>query len=122
MKLTGIGQNIAFKALYIHPYKRDYAIDFIKNYEADIDMASRKKDVFISVGDKIVEEGSDYVITKPVINVAIHPKKVLKKYGTEIDKEYDTVMSTAFSYIPSINNEEGKKFSGVLQTALSLIE
>ena len=121
MKLTGINQNCTFKALFIHPYKRDYAIDFIKKYEDVIGNVSKEKDIVISTEDKIIEEGTDFVITKPIINVAIHPKTILRKNGAKIDKKYNTVMNTAFSYIPSTVNEKDEKFADVLQNTLSLI-
>ena len=122
MKLSGINRNCSFSALVIHPNKKEYTEDFLKSYENIVAKAANDKDLYISAEDKIVVQGSDYIITRPIINVAIHPKEIVKSNGKiELDKKYDTVMCMAFSYVPSVKNEKEGKFAEVLQKALSLI-
>ena len=121
MKLAGINQNCAFKSLIIHPYKMNYTQRFLTPYKDIIAKVSREKDLYIAAEDKVVEEGPDYSITVPVISVAIHPLEINDKKGMRLDKNYNKVINTAFTYVPSTQNEKDGKFAEVLQESLSLI-
>ena len=121
MKLNGINKTSAFKALVIHQYKKDDAQNFLKQYEETVNNAAKDSDIFISADDKIIQEGHDYIISIPVINVAIHPIEKVENNKMVLDKKYKTVMSTAFTYVPSVQNEKEGKFAEVLQKSLSLI-
>lgn len=122
MNISKLSQNCSFKALVIHPYKEDYTRNFLKKYEDVVLKASKDMDLYVSYDDKVVQQGADYAISNPVINVAVHPVEITDENGTmRLNKNYKTVLSTAFSYVPSIINEKEGKFAEVLQKSISLI-
>ena len=50
----------------------------------------------------------------------IYNNSIINEMNTEV-KKYKTVLSTAFSYVPSVINEKEGKFAEVLQKSISLI-
>ena len=123
MKVTGINVNRAFKGLYIDPDNETTTKNFLKQYENVVNKAAKNNDLFISSDNMVIERGSDYEILKPVINVAINPIEVDngEPNGYKFSRNYNTIPTLAFSYIPSTENEKNGKFAETLEKTLSLI-
>ena len=114
--------NCSFKGIVIHENNADYINKFITPYREILEKAAKDKDIYISSENMVVQKGSDYSISSPVINVAIHPMEVEDEKGTmKLDRNYKTVYCAAFSYRPSIINEREKKFEKILENQLSII-
>lgn len=122
MKISGIKSGLPFKALYISDENNEHIKKIVNPNRKELEQMAKDKIIYIESGEATVVQGSDYTISKPVLNVEILPNPVQTgKEKFELKEKYNIVMGTSFIYVPTTKNEKENKFMEVMRKSLSLI-